>query len=163
MLTTCLNYWYPVFYKSCNVMTRFYINYFSLWNHFMAPNILRRKRIKLCEAIKEFHTRTIFNCMNFLWKSGKIIHKYFHIKQSLQYTPIWWYTIWVLYFYLNLLRIKKTHHIHIEQKEIHRARYSQNYLSRRRKCYEVYLFIGNFKSLCCNKHVFKCIMESISK
>lgn len=46
--------------------------------------------------------------MNFLRKSGKIIHKYFHIKQSLQFTQIWWYTIWVLYFYLNLLWIKKT-------------------------------------------------------
>lgn len=55
-------------------------------------------------------------------------------------------------FLLKFASNKKNQHIHIEHKEIHRARYSQNYLSRRRKCYDVYLFIGIFKSLCCNKH-----------
>lgn len=62
-----------------------FLCYIILW-----PQIFKEeKRIKLCEAIKKFHTRTIFNCMDFLRKSGKIIHKYFHIKQSLQFTPIW--------------------------------------------------------------------------
>lgn len=51
----------------CKVLYKL-IFYIILW-----PQIFKaEKRIKPCEAIKKFHTRTIFNCMDFLRKSGKL-------------------------------------------------------------------------------------------
>lgn len=144
-------YWYDkVLYKL--------IFYIILW-----PQIFKaEKRIKPCEAIKKFHTRTIFNCMDFLRKSGKIIHKFFHIKTiAAIYSYLVIHNLGFIFLFKCASNKKNPAHSHRTERNSSGAIFAK--LSRRRKCYDVYLFIGNFKSLCCNKHVIKCKMESIPK